>query len=393
MEFYLISVLHGSLCAASLALVVATIKKRGLTTLSLGAASFFAISSLGLIFSHYVNYGAALSFGDDSGMIVYRKLTDVYIRQAISHWILMGVFCFALLLPKNIFLINVGKFALFRPPMWRGILILLAILGYTRYFIFGPGLGTLLETNLIYFSAEDAVAARSSANANFYGQGAYMAAVVAYIILPVLFASRVLIGQKREKIQRPAGYFFEISCFFLLSFIYAFQTRQKAPIISTVLIYLLLHICRSSRASQEKFGREARGKYVQKALMFGGGIFSLAIALYVLVFGMSVLDSIFATITRVLFVPTATEANYFYAFPDILSFRGLIDSYIIRVFNPPGVSGVSIYDVAIAATGNEFSANASFLAVGWSGFGYLGVLLVSISLCFGLLVLLSLIHI
>lgn len=297
----------------------------------------------------------------------------------------MLLLCCSMRLQGRVFRFNAKSISIFPSSLWCVFLICIAVFGYSRYFIFGPGLETLLNTNLVYFSAEDAVAARSLANENFYGQGVYMAAVVAYIILPVLFATSAINGKagfdggKSKKL-----YYGLFVIFFVLSFAYAFQTRQKAPIVTVILTYLLLHVSRNADVSSES-GRKKN--YLPKLVVGGAGIFLISASLYVLVFGMNFVDSVYATFTRVFLVPSATEANYFYVFPDLIPYRGFFESFVIRVFYPPGVSGVSIYDVAMAATGNEFSANASFLAIGWSGFGYLGVVIVAASLCFGLLLL------
>lgn len=383
MEFYLISFLHFLVCIVVFIAIRKSIKTRGIKVLSLGALIFFLISSVGLIFSHYIDYGAALPFGDDSGMVVYRRLDVLYFHQAVSHWIFFAVLGCAIALQKKRFSLDLKKISLANSFFWKVTLVGVFLFAYTRYFIFGPGLETLLGTNLMYFSAEDAVAARTVAKDNLYGQGAYMASVAAYIILPVLFAGLISGVQNNNILSKKIPYFTVLSVFFLLSFVYAFQTRQKSPIIQVFLAYFLLHIC---RVIHKRGGAERGAKSYSGVIIFGGiFLFLLAVILYVLVFNMDFYQSIFSTVARVFMVPTATEANYFYVFPDIFPYRGLMESFVIRIFYPPGVSGVSIYDVAVAATGNQFTANASFIAVAWSGFGYLGVAIVSISLCLSLL--------
>lgn len=48
---------------------------------------------------------------------------------------------------------------------------------------------------------------------------------------------------------------------------------------------------------------------------------------------------------------------------------------------------MTIYDVAKAATGDAYSANASFLAVSWSAAGYIGIFLISVFLVTSLIAL------
>jgi len=76
-------------------------------------------------------------------------------------------------------------------------------------------------------------------------------------------------------------------------------------------------------------------------------------------------------------------------FPDIFQFRGLSNSFNIDLMSnwSRSISDVTIYDVADISLGSPSSVNVSFLAVGWSGAGYLGVVLVSLILWDRLLVL------
>src|SRR5690606_23875859 len=109
------------------------------------------------------------------------------------------------------------------------------------------------------------------------------------------------------------------------------------------------------------------------ALLIGliGGII-----LYIVNFGLSLPTAIISVFARLFVIPGVTETNYFAVFLNYYEYRGLT-----KIFNIPlreANNDVSIYDVAYMAIGDYFSSNASFLAVAWSGFGYVGVVIISL---------------
>jgi hypothetical protein len=372
---YLLPFAHALVCCLVAKLIVRIHRRTKLTLLTLGFSIFFAISTISITASHFINYGRALPFADDSGMVVYKQLESVYFRQVLSHWIFMAVFVAAqgtrsLHLPIRR-LVTVFK----QPLLWPLALGLFALFAYTRYFAFGPGLELLVTTDLMYLSAEDAVTARTMAKESFYGQGAYLASVAAYIVLPTLFAAYAL-----QSKHTSSSYMLALSLMTCTSLAYALQTRQKAPIVIVFLTYALIHIA----AQRHVRVRSTRNLIFTRVLPVTGAGFLLSTCLYVFVFNMGIIDSLYATIVRSMFVPSAMEANYFYVFPELLDYRGVMASFVIRIFYPAGEPGVSIYDVALVATGNQYTANASFLAIGWSGAGYAGVFLVAIVLCLAL---------
>jgi hypothetical protein len=90
-------------------------------------------------------------------------------------------------------------------------------------------------------------------------------------------------------------------------------------------------------------------------------------------------------ITRAFLVPAFTPTFYYEVIPDALPFRGILESLYIEHIRAPSWD-YSIYDVAYHATGRAYGANANFLAVAYTGSGFLGVLWVSL-LCLGLVLL------
>jgi len=114
-----------------------------------------------------------------------------------------------------------------------------------------------------------------------------------------------------------------------------------------------------------------------KLVALGVSVFFAIALLYAVNFGLSFQDAVTSNVIRTMLVPSASETNFFVAFPGAFNYRGLSNSLDIRM-NDAAEDDVSVYQVATVATGVEYSANASFLAVGWSGMGYAGVLLASV---------------
>ncbi|HEX7860742.1 MAG TPA: hypothetical protein VF773_10475 [Verrucomicrobiae bacterium] len=88
---------------------------------------------------------------------------------------------------------------------------------------------------------------------------------------------------------------------------------------------------------------------------------------------------------RVFLVPAFTPIFYYEVVPDALPFRGLLQSLYIYHVQAPAWD-YAIYDVAHHATGKPYGANAHFLAVGFTGAGFAGVLFV-VLLCLALILL------
>lgn len=113
-------------------------------------------------------------------------------------------------------------------------------------------------------------------------------------------------------------------------------------------------------------------KYRFSIAVLGG--FLGSVLLYSINFGLSAGEAVVATIGRVLLVPPNTEAFWFLVYPKQIAFLGPAYTWNTNID--------IIRQTALAATGDVFSANASFIAVGWSGLGFLGVLLNGVALLF-----------
>jgi hypothetical protein len=92
-------------------------------------------------------------------------------------------------------------------------------------------------------------------------------------------------------------------------------------------------------------------------------------------------------LTRVFLIPAYVPLYFYEAVPDALPFRGVIETLYIYHTRAP-VGDYAIYDVAYHATGRAYGANAHFLAVAYTGLGFLGVFGVAV-LCLGLILLMD----
>lgn len=365
-------VLHALVIILSCSLCVWALSRSRRILLPSFVLGFVVLDSIGLLFAPYVRNDFLPYISQGLATVDLLKLQHVYTRELTAHWIFLlvsslfllgetysarknGVVRMARISPRNrVFLILLKMFALF---------------SYIRYFFLGPGLELLLSYKLFYESPSAAVADRNYVKEVLsLGQGAFLASITAYTILPVLALRSALNGKRSN---------FRFWTYCLLSAAYAVQTRQKWPIVAVILMYLSVYII--SRYGISNI-RKLPLRRIATVLVVGALI--LVIGTYHFNFGLSWSDSFISGVGRVFVVPCTAEAGYFYVFPDIFQFRGLSNSFSIDLMSKwsRSTSDVTIYDVADISLGSPSSLNASFLAVGWSGAGYLGVILVSVIL-------------
>lgn len=85
---------------------------------------------------------------------------------------------------------------------------------------------------------------------------------------------------------------------------------------------------------------------------------------------------------RLALATVETADLYYQAFPEQFRFRGANGIwYMVNDYQQGSEQEITFEDVAEFGTGVRFSANANFIAISYSGLGYLGVLLVSIVVC------------
>lgn len=363
---------HALLIILSCSLCVCVLSSSRRILLPSFVLGFVILDSIGLLFAPYVRNDFLPYVSQGLGAVDLLKLQHVHTSELAVHWIFLLILC--LLLVGGIY--SAGKTGFVRVARIscrnKVFLILLkafALFSYIRYFLLGPGLELLLSYKLFYESPSAAVADRNYVKEVLsLGQGAFLASITAYTILPVLALRSALNGKRSN---------FRFWTYCLLSAAYAVQTRQKWPIVAVILMYLSVYVI--SRYGISNIRKLPLGR-IAAVLVVGALI--LVIGTYHFNFGLSWSDSFISGVGRVFVVPCTAEAAYFYVFPDIFQFRGLSNSFNIDLMSnwSRSISDVTIYDVADISLGSPSSVNVSFLAVGWSGAGYLGVVLVSLIL-------------
>lgn len=364
--------------SSSIALLLSylSLKQDRATILPWSIIGFVVLDSLGLILLPFL--GLNLPYLSDV-YVVYESLhsttTSIYMRHIIAHLLVQVGFIAILLLAMSRTRTPTGKSKVHCPlrfslnPFGKIFVIPTCLVGlgfYFKYFLFGPGLSLLFNAQLFFSSPEEAVAARSLAWAQVEpGQGAFGASIASYSIFPFIVALVSLL--MKEKSRAPFIMFGGI--FFLLSAAYAIQTYQKAPLAYVALMYgsILALGIRPNESTAFTIKRTRHKTQITPIIFFLAAGTILGVALYVINFGLSLADSVASFFARLLLVPANTESYWFLVFPEMVDFLG-----IWYAFN---TSMDIIHTTAYLATGDVFSANASFVAVGWSGMGFWGVLL------------------
>jgi len=353
-----------------------SLKQGRVTILPWTIIGFVVFDSLGLIFLPFLDLN--LPYLREI-YVIYESLngktTSIYIRHIIAHLLVQVVFITILLLAiyttrkpsgsseadsqLRLYLNLIGK-----------ILVITAFLAglafYFKYFLFGPGLALLFNARLFYSSPEEAVTARSLAWSQVKtGQGSFGASIASYSIFPFLVALVALLMKEKSR----TAFILSWGIFFLLSAAYAIQTYQKAPLAYVALMYGTIFALgiRPNEFTMFETNRKKQKTQKKSIISFVVAGIILGVGLYAVNFGLSLADSFVSLFGRLLLIPATTESYWFLVYPEMHDFLG-----IWYAFN---TNMEIIRTTAYLATGDVFSANASFVAIGWSGIGFVGVLL------------------
>jgi len=368
------------ICIAALLYAIKCLKSGLTSLLAAHVIVIIAFIGLGVAIAPFLPLENLGYIGNPNSAPLIRSLTpELYLRQCVSHWIFLIIALIGLRVEMAWPAWKVRQAKSVRSPEFWGYLFFVAgILMSLKYFAFGPGWTLLLETRLGFLSTSDAVTHRVLGYLEAgLGQGNYMASVAAYVLFPMAAA---LVSLKKRRVNT---IIFALAALF--SLLYAFQTRQKAPLLWSTLTYVFLFSA-SFRIGVQK-------NPLKRMVLVGSLVGGLgAVFLYIFNFGQNLLDAIQGFVFRSFLVPASSETNFFVIFPDSYPFRGLAHVFNIPWGRISATSAVSVIDIARAATGGEYSANASFLAVAWSAAGYLGIVVVSLALIASLTVLDRLYH-
>lgn len=366
----ILSVVHAIFCLITISFAALNIYKKRTSILSFIVLGFVILDSISISYIPYLNL-SAIQYLDNPSFLINDQSVERYSSQIYSHWVFLAV---ATVFMASEYL-NVRSSTHGSDIKFLNAISLmigaLALIFLARYFLFGPGLTILLSSQIAFSSTTEAITSRSALRLQVEnGQGGYMATIAAKVLLPYFAATQLHL---KSRFCKP--YWF-ISLF--LSLAYAFQTREKAPLVIALVLYIGIYFW----STVIKRGLEGLNMkmYLKVGLLSVSSFYIIGALTYVVNFGLSpqvAFESIFA---RTLAIPGATEANFFDVFPRYYDFRGLGKIFSIPLGGFNGLD-ISIYEIAYAATGNVFASNSSFIAVAWSGGGYLGVLAISIILC------------
>lgn len=362
-----LSIAHAVVCIIVTILAIITLKKQGSSILSLTTVGFIVLDSISLAYLPYFDL-SNIPYLDNPDFLINDLNSDRYSSQVFSHWLFLLIASLLLLAQYRSHYTKLSNDGVFK-HLAMNILFIFGILFTIRYMLLGPGLEILLTTQISFSSTTDAIAARSLLREKIEnGQGAYLASLSSKIIFP-LFAAFIISSKNKYKYA-----WWGICC--ILSLVYAIQTREKAPIILAIILYALIFLWHTlSKKSKQLIGISQ----VFKIVLITSTIFFLSgTAIYSVNFGLTPAIAIQSILLRTLAVPAATETNFFETFPKDFQYRGL--QKIFKMPLAPNSTDVSIYEVATSATGKTFASNASIVAVAWSGYGYIGIIVVSLML-------------
>lgn len=308
-----------------------------------------------------------------------------FIWQCFAHWMFLLAGLFVLLVvyqTANVVPIPES------PGLRRSFLVCAAltmacgIAFYLPYMFFGPGFELLQGAQIFHSDFDEASEyRREMMNSLVAGQGYLRAQIAANGLLPL-----TVFFVLNSSVSRTIGFSVTGICF-SMSFCYALCLRQKAPLVICVLCYLGLFLASRLSADRRHSGVLRRAKQYGIALAFAA-VFGLG-GLYWATEGDDAIGAAEKAVLRNCVTPAAASHMWFYVFPERFGYRGFLESLHIV---PASVSkdSITIEDVAVRATGAEFMANASLIAIGWSGYGMAGVALVTC--CFyGVLVMLDMV--
>ncbi len=345
---------------------IKAVKRGHLLLTSSVLLSIVVLDSIGLSLLPYVNWSlpyaeahVVYEFGDPFLLVTYtwHVLAHLVVQIVlISQLLLSGVLSARSGVRRNADTRPVDP-RLSLVALWGAPLsIAWVVYFYHRYFLQGPGMDLLYNSRFNFETPEEAIIARSiGADLVGIGQGAFGATIAAYVCLPYLA------GLGAMRFKRWGSFLLLWVTAAGLSLAFAVQTYQKAPIGMVVLVYLgiaLLYAVTKNKLSPQVF------RTLRWIALVGT---ALGVGLYVVNFGLSPAEALYSFIARIFLVPANTEGYWFVVYPTILPFRGVAESLWTNM--------KVIRETAYAATGDIFSSNASFIAVGWAGAGLAGVVI------------------
>lgn len=258
--------------------------------------------------------------------------------------------------------------------MLLGVTLLLAVLS-GRFLFLSDGIaqsGAILSAIGDFDAYYTARAMLSAQLVDEPGRGFASFNLAAMLVAPVV----VSVAAYRTRWTKE--YWIEIGCFVTawgVLLAHAIVTVQKAAITIGLLFPIICWVLLSGREGLERRLKPSRLPWI--------AVLSLVVmaAVSVWTVGLSPHQAILTVVDRLTVVTAETADLYYQAFPDHIPFRGLDKIwFMMNDYQVGSEQDVTFEEVAQFGTGVRFSANGNFLAIAYSGFGFLGVFIVSVVL-------------
>lgn len=154
---------------------------------------------------------------------------------------------------------------------------------------------------------------------------------------------------------------------------------HRSMLVKMVLIPTMLWIlARYSRSIENKY---LAPRYLWMLLLTGVILLVVFSLVYVVSDSMDIADAFSFFAYRIFVIPASIASWYYELFPDFFPFRGLSEMFSMGTIQQTDNAGITFADVSYAICGSRFNANVSFVTVAYTGFGYLGVIMVSAIVC------------
>ena len=202
------------------------------------------------------------------------------------------------------------------------------------------------------------------------GRGAYAAGVALFLICPVLIPLLIMCWLKCKR-------WVFLGCALAMCGVQltlALVLGHRAPVLFCLLQPLVTWALFRNAFSLGPLFR----KWLAAVYIFIGVVFTTGGAM---VFQLSdntdFVDGVGRLYSRICIVPVTSSSFVFDLFPNTMPYRGILRCLDMADAAETG-AGVNFGDIALASTGVRYDSNSYLVAVAYSGFGYVGVIAVSV---------------
>ncbi len=195
------------------------------------------------------------------------------------------------------------------------------------------------------------------------------------IFLPLAMTPAMYFVVQRKKYQYGIIVLLAVFLIALQSLVFS----QRSMLINMVLIPTMLwFLIKYSHAIENKF---LAPRYVWIFILAVLIMMVVSSSVYMVADSMEMADSLSFFGYRVFVIPAGMASWYYELFPDYFPFRGLSEMFSMGTVHQTDRAGITFADVSYVISGARYNANVSFLTVAYTGFGYVGVMMVSAVVC------------